>query len=376
MSDTEQATKTSTPPPAQKPAPLYSDAKAKASDRDQFAVDELAIVLSHYDLGIIDSIAEFPRGSRRAPKLVVRTDKGTFLIKRRARGKDDAFKVAFAHTLQLFLASRQFPLPHLIGTRRDNNSMLQLNETIYEVFEFIRGTGYDSTPEGTHDSGKTLGLFHKLLRDYQPEFEPPVGTYHDAPSAITACEQIPRTFSKKMANYDSRSDEVQATVTFLRDSYRDAADRCNQAGLKDWPIQIIHSDWHPGNMLFRGPRVVAVIDYDASRLSQRIIDAANGALQFSIIGGGDNAETWPDHIDEVRFVNFIKGYDSVNMLSRAELRCVPWLMSEALIAEAVIPIAATGTFARMDGLAFLQMVERKVRWLREQSDRLIAALDG
>ena len=33
--------------------------------------EELAIVLSHYDIGIIDSIAEFPRGSRKAPKLLI-----------------------------------------------------------------------------------------------------------------------------------------------------------------------------------------------------------------------------------------------------------------------------------------------------------------
>ena len=46
-------------------------------------------------------------------------------MKRRARGKDDPFKVAFCHAIQLYLASKQFPLPHLIGTKKENNSMLQ-----------------------------------------------------------------------------------------------------------------------------------------------------------------------------------------------------------------------------------------------------------
>jgi len=87
-----------------------------SGDRDCFAADELAIVLSHYDLGTIEAIQEFPRGSRRAPKLILRTDKGLYLLKRRAHGKDDPFKVAFCHSLQLYLAAKQFPLPHLIGT--------------------------------------------------------------------------------------------------------------------------------------------------------------------------------------------------------------------------------------------------------------------
>ena len=64
------------------------------------------------------------------------------------------------------------------------------------------------------------------------------------------------------------------------------------------------------------------------------------------------------------------------MSSRAELRAIPWLMIEALIAESAIPIAATGSFARLDGLGFLQMVERKVRWLSEQAPKLAEVMES
>src|SRR5690606_30424623 len=96
----------------------------KAGARATSGGAALACVLSHFDIGIIDSIVEFPRGSRKAPKLLIVSDQGKFLLKRRARGKDDPFKVAFCHALQLYLASQQFPLPHLLGTKHDNNSML------------------------------------------------------------------------------------------------------------------------------------------------------------------------------------------------------------------------------------------------------------
>ena len=108
--------------------------------REHFAADELAIVLSHFDLGTIEWIKEFPRGSRKAPKLLLRTENGTYLLKRRARGKDDPFKVAFCHQLQLYLAAKQFPLPHLIGTRTENNSMLQFRGATYELFAYVKGT--------------------------------------------------------------------------------------------------------------------------------------------------------------------------------------------------------------------------------------------
>src|SRR6267154_157338 len=97
--------------------------QAAGGQREKFGAEELAIVLSHYDIGVVEDIKEFPRGSRKAPKLLVNTEQGKFLLKRRARGKDEAFKVAFSHALQLFLAAKQFPLPLLIGRKKDNNSM-------------------------------------------------------------------------------------------------------------------------------------------------------------------------------------------------------------------------------------------------------------
>lgn len=350
-----------------------------AGGRSRFAVDELAIVLSHYDLGILDQVQEFPRGSRKAPKLLLRSDKGMFLLKRRARGKDDAFKVAFCHALQLHLAQQQFPLPHLIGTKADNNSMLQWKGGIYELFEYIKGSSYDSSLEATTDSGKILALFHKLLRDFKSKYEPPQGSYHAARSVDASVQQIPLTFRKlDPAALAAQQEHVGHLLQFLHHSYREASRRVDDAGLNDWPAQIVHSDWHPGNMLFRGPLVVAVIDYDAARVQQRVLDVANGALQFSILGGGEDPATWPEEIDLSRFKRFLRGYDSVPdcVLSSAEIDVIPHLMIEALIAESVIPIAATGSFARMEGIPFLEMVRRKVRWLQKHANQLVEAVDG
>src|SRR4029453_10881538 len=127
---------------------------------------------------------------------------------------------------------------------------------------------------------------------------------------------------------------------------------------------------------FKDNRIVAVIDYDSARMQPRIIDAANGALQFSIIGGDDDIRTWPEYIDESRYKRFLRGYDEVMLLSQAELRTIPWLMIEALIAEAVFPIAATGPFGKVEGLSFLQMVQRKVQWLQHSADRLVELVEG
>ena len=356
------------------PIPVHTSASGtgqthQAGQREQFLAEELAIVMSHFDIGVIDSIVEYPRGSRKAPKLLIVSEQGKFLLKRRARGKDDPFKVAFAHAIQLYLASKQFPLPHLVGTRKDNNSMLQWRNSVYELFEYIPGQAYPMTLESTFEAGRVLSLYHKLLADFQSEWQPAGGSYHAAPSVAQGLKLIPGTLGMG----DREPGEL---LRFLLESYRHAAESTDQQGLDRWPKQIVHADWHPGNMLFRDNRIVAVIDYDSSRTLPRIIDVANGALQFSMIGGDEDVTKWPEYLDETRFKRFLRGYDEVMLLSEAEIRTIPWLMIEALIAEAVFPIAATGTFGHMGGLAFLQMVQRKVYWMQRSADKLVELAQG
>lgn len=342
---------------------------AGRGERDRFAPDELAIVCSHYDIGVIKSIKEYRRGSRRAPKAVLKTTTGRYLLKRRAPGRDDPYKVAFCHGIQLHLAERRFPLPRLIGTSTENNSMLQIDghwgeggTHIYELFEFITGDSYDQSLDATDDAGRALAFFHKLLAHYKPDWEPPRGSFHGSEAVRSHLDMIP-----------GRVGEARDMIDELTAAYTDAAVRVERLGFSRWPDQFIHGDWHPGNMLFRNSRVAAVLDFDSARLAPRIIDIANGALQFAITMRGDDPQGWPIYLDETRFKRFCRGYDSVEdaVISTAELEAMPWLMIEALISETAVPIATTGTFARIDGLAFLVMVRRKVRWIIEHADRLV-----
>ncbi len=343
-----------------------------ATDRETFGTSELARCLSHYDLGVIESVQEFQRGSRRAPKIIIDAEKGKFLFKRRARGKDDLTKVAFTHQIQLTLAAQNFPLPHLIGTRKDNNSMLVLDSKIYEMFEYISGGGYSGSLDATYHAGHVLGLYHKLLEDFTGDYKPPKGSYHNAGAIHKA---IRNTVSSLPLENRPSGEVVTHTIGALEGAYKRSAQEVDALGLNEWPPQIVHGDWHPGNMLFRDKHVVGVIDYDAARLQQRVIDLANGALQFSILGGSDDPDQWPEYVDETRFKRFLRGYDSVNVIARREIEAVSSLMCEAMIAEAVLPIAATGSFGRLQGFPFLQMVERKVNWILSHLDELNAVLE-
>ncbi len=341
------------------------------SEQARFDAGELAVVLSHYDLGVIESITDFHRGSRRSPKVGVVSERGKFVLKRRSLEHTHPDRIRFCHRVQARLAGVGFPVPKLIPRRDRRVELLQIRDHIYELFEFVAGHPYGRTPQEARDAGAVLARFHQGTDGFALDgtWPTPRGDYHDAPGIRTGLCAIGRALSSH-DSFTGDEAELAALTQFLLAAYDQSAEDVNRADIQSRPERIIHSDWHPGNLLFRNQAVVAVIDYDSTRFSRRVIDVANGMLQFSMIAGGDPA-TWPDHLDEERFRAFLSGYESVDSLAEQERRSIPGLMTEALIGECVPPITRTGSVGRWAGYRVLQMVKRKIGWLKTHGERLI-----
>ena len=164
--------------------------------------------------------------------------------------------------------------------------------------------------------------------------------------------------------------ELLSLTQALYEHYEDAAQAVNRLGFEQWDSWFIHGDWHPGNMLFRDGKVAVVLDFDAARRNPAVVDLANGMLQFSILRGDVQPEQWPDFFDQTRMRRFLVGYATRIKLDPAQLEAIPFLMIESLIAECVVPVAATGSLGQIPGFGVLQMARRKVRWLLRNFERL------
>lgn len=336
-----------------------------------FNAGELAVALSHYDLGIIESVTDFPRGSRQSPKVGIVCERGKFLLKRLAAQRANPERVRFAHRIQRCLAEAAFPLPRVLSTRDGQQYFVHVRDNVYELFEFIPGQPFQHGSAEARDAGVVLGRMHEITESITPSrhANEPRGDYHDARSVRTGLCSIGANLSSH-DSFTGDDAELAGLTQFLLEEYEAAAEAANQAGLTAMPERIVHADWHPGNLLFRSNRVVAVIDYDSVRWSRQITDVANGALQFSIIAR-DKPETWPDHLDQDRWDAFLAGYASVRDLGEDQWRCLPHLMIEALIAECVPPINQTGLIGPWAGFTVLQTVRRKVAWLTANHERLL-----
>lgn len=404
-------------PTSSSPNPRRSSGGRPSNPASTITAGELALVCARYDIGEISRVERLKRGSGSSPKVVIETSTGVYILKRLAPLRADPKRVAFGHELQLFLIARGFPAPELIGTKAGNNSMLQMRGHTYELFRYIHGREDSKLPDDARDAGRTLALLHRTLEGFAPTgtWVPTAGTFHDSPHVPTALGRIHKRFDDP--------DRREVTLGLL-DTYRRAAVEARMTQL-DWkPGPFIHGDWHPGNMLFAPPAaerqaksrtgvpiaggidwsgVVCVLDFDSARPGPRVIDVANGALQFAMArgpaasatgagagaaagaggkGGSSRTETAGNRgsqpkanpkmneLDLERYHGFIDGYHFGlgSVLASGERQAVPWLMVQALIAEAAMPIAITGRFGKVDPMGLLRVVKRKAKWISEHAD--------
>lgn len=306
------------------------------------------------------------------------SDRGKFLLKRRPRGKDDLYRVAFAHAVQTHLSQEGFPVPSLVATCNETNTVLHLDNHIYELFRFVSGSRYDGSQQSTIDTGMQLARFHQLLISFARDWDPLKATFHDSSSVRRYLRAIGSGGKPKPGSQNDSHpwlpDEERKTAEDLMALYNDSSVQVNRLGYPKWDQQVVHGDWHPGNMLFSQSKIVAVLDFDSIKVAPPITDLANAMLQFSIVGGRPNPADWPDYFDRDKLIQILTGYCRLRPLDPDKLNCLVDLMIETMIAEAVLPIAATGFFGHLHGLEFLKMILRKAKWLDARRKELSEAI--
>jgi len=342
-----------------------------------FSSEELVCVLSHYDIGVIHQAKPISAGNRRAAKMAFVSDRGKFLLKRRPKGKDDLYRVAFAHAVQAHLSQEGFPVPSLIATCDESNTVLHVDNHIYELFRFVSGSRYDRSLRATIDTGTQLARFHELLTSFAHDWDPLKATFHDSSSVRRYLRAIGSGGKSRSGPVDQHPwlpDEERKTAEALMALYNDSSIQVNRAGFPSWDQQVVHGDWHPGNMLFAQSKIVAVLDFDSVKVAPPVTDLANAMLQFSIVGGRPNPADWPDYFEQDKLLQILAGYCRQHPLDTRRLTCLVDLMIETMIAEAVLPIAATGFFGHLHGRDFLKMILRKANWLDANRKQLTDAI--
>lgn len=343
-------------------------------DHLHFRGEELALVLSRFDLGKISAVTAFDRGCKRSPKAKIVAEKGKFLLKRRASGKDSPERVTSAHQIQARLQAAGFPLARLIANRADGKTALTFEGHTYELFEYVHGKRFHGTAGQLMEAGATLAKYHQILQPEVGRLKLPIGGVHQSAQVQKLFRKL--VASKLEADSESLRASLQRALARLGTVYHTAATRVNQLGYDRWPLMVTHCDWHPGNLLFDDGRIRAVLDHDSPRLQPRVADIACGMLQFSIRSRPDS-EAEGDfnpamNVNTAR--QFLLGYDSVQVVSVAEVKAIPWLMIEAIAARVAVALASKLFDGAGAAASLILMMDARAAWAADNAQLIIHEL--
>ncbi|MBG84434.1 MAG: hypothetical protein CMJ40_07815 [Phycisphaerae bacterium] len=336
---------------------------------DGFSSEEVSEILSRYDLGTITSVRGYQRGSSRAPKALIESDQGEYLLKRRAPGRDDPTRIKFEHTVHRELSKAGYPVAEIIASRRSQSTAIRGSHGIYELFRFVRSSRCHGTTTELLSCGAALSDFHGILNDFEYPMPYKAG-FHGA-------SRIERHMEKYSKALSRRSRRVCSEII---DCYTQAAESVDSLGWSKWSTTIVHGDWHPGNVLFGDQaNVRVVLDFDNVRREPRIVDIASGILHFgryvTALHKGEGS-TWPVELHEPSVKSFARGYASHATQSpvATELAALPALMVEAIALETIPSLLREGRFGEHPVNEFLPVVLHSLKNMLSNSGRLIATL--
>lgn len=353
------------------------DGDARGSSRERFSAREIAQVMSHFDIGIIREIREYRRGSRRAAKLKLVAERGEFLLKRRATGRlldSDRARATASHKLQQIASRGGVPVASLVALK-SGGSLLDFSGRLYELYHWVPGTRYARHAEQARAAGIALARMHGAFAGVELLEELPLGGFSEPEPVRAMLEQAK---AKALPRCDANEQEMLVASVELLLSYLHLAEtKLNAKGLPLQRTAICHGDFHPGNTLWFGDTLGAVIDFDSARHESVAAEIANACLQFSVKNrAGESPLDWPVGLDPENLRAFVAGYAAAPAIDLREIApLVPWLMLSAIIAEAASPIARDGDFAGIAPGPFLRATASLVDWIAQRTRAITSVIE-
>jgi homoserine kinase type II len=255
----------------------------------------LSEIAEDYNLGKLSACTGITAGSVNTNYLL-ETSRGKILL--RIDEVKNELDVKRELDLILFLRKHAFPCPQPLADIR-NHHYRELSGKYVTLYRWIDGKpalGDRLTPVRLETVGRALADLHTVTKSYKKGIENRFGYERIASIYGEIRRRLPSYFRRITRTLD---DEVEYLRHYLESKL---------------PKGIIHGDLFPDNLLFRGDKLVAVLDFEAASRGKFIFDLATAVNALCCDG---QSYSLP------KFEALIAGYESLRPLSLAEWDAFP-----------------------------------------------------
>ncbi len=200
--------------------------------------------------------------------------------------------------LLAFLRRHAFPCPNPLQDRK-GRFYRDVGSKCLSIYKYQEGRILPSErlrPPQLEAAGRALGQLHVIGKGYKKGIDNRFSFDRIADLYLSIRGRLPNYFRKVSRTLD---DEVEYLGHYLEGKL---------------PKGVIHGDLFADNLLFRGERLMSVLDFEAACRGKFIFDIATAVNALCFVGGRYS-------LDRFRYV--LHGYESLRTLSLAEWDAFP-----------------------------------------------------
>ena len=353
---------------------------------EAYAASQLEEIISkHYAIGELVDYEQLLLGYVNISyviETVINGKRNKYFLRRYKKGIREE-EVEFEHSVIKHLVKKDFNLVARVISTRDGKTFVKQFEdrsdkdkgegVFYAVFDFLPGedkyTWITPCDEELKNAAAVLAQFHNAVFDLNPEgkrYEPQIIDL--LPIIAENVEKCAEKAGK--TGFDAYFLENLSLIPKIANRTLRAID---EEEYKEIVHQVIHCDYHPGNLKFQNGEITGLFDFDWSKVDARCFDVAlaltyfcaawegkvDGDLQLNKVATFLNA-----------YQNTLRGTPGVGPLSDIELEYLPHMIdaSNIYVLNWTIKDFYSKEVNPQEYLIYLQHGVRTMRWLENKGN--------
>ncbi len=344
-----------------------------------------ALIAEHYRIGELVDYEQLLLGYCNVSyviETVVDGKRGKRFLRRYRQGIK-AEEVEFEHSVINHLVTKGFELvARVIPTANGRTFVEQAEDggtgqaVFYALFEFLPGEDRYSWVDPKCDKGelacaaRVLAEFHGAVFDLSP-----AGRRYE-PRIPDLLPQIARNVEMCAAKAGATAFDIYLLENrdFVLDSICRTLRAIGERETDELVQQVIHCDYHPGNLKFQHEIITGLFDFDWSKVDARCFDVALALFYFCTAWEGERAGEL--RLDDVAtflhaYQDALRGTHQAGPLNDAELALLPDLIgaSNLYVLNWTIVDWANKELDPQEYLVYLRHGVRVARWLQDGGNR-------